>query len=92
VQNPEQDDNDDDDEMGTNDDAALEAASRSAAALEYAGCCGIIVWGLFGPLTKKPAAPSQPERQFGEAGPDKPTPKIDDDGFVQVKTKWLNRK
>lgn len=91
VQNPEHDgdddDDDDDDEMDTNDDAALEAVSQRAAALEYAA------GSLFGAaVTKKPAAPPQPVRQLGEAPPEKPTPEVDDDGFVPVQTKRLNRK
>lgn len=86
VQSPaEDDDDDDDDEMDTNDSSGA-SMEGSLAAQEYAA--GL----LFGVATTRPAAPSKPARQLGEAAPVQAPVQIDDDGFAPIQTKRRNRK
>jgi pre-rRNA-processing protein TSR2 len=42
---------------------------------------------LFAMESRKPAAPSKPPRQLGEAPPEKPQVEVDEDGFAPITTK-----
>ena len=70
------DDDDDDDDNMAGSGAQISSASAAAS---YAS------EGLFGPApTAKPQANLSPQRQLGEAAPEKPQVEVDDDGFAAV--------